>query len=148
MFRSSRLHDAKSTGSTSSCHFTSHSSRHVTDSTPPTIVSTGSRRENVLDEIRAGAERSQPAVTHNSNYIWRWDQSWEECFADHLLEVNGRGGLPLVEPVLGVLTPGTVRESTVTLHSRIRLSRVNCSALKPGGTVSADCSGSGSGLKF
>lgn len=46
----------------------------------------------------------------------------------------------MLEVFLGVvaaLPVGTVRESMVTLASLIKLSKVNCSALTPGGIPSA-----------
>lgn len=74
-------------------------------------------------------------LTHNDNVILKWDSNGDTYFAYHFLLVSGRGGLPFVEVFLGVvfvLPGGTTRESTVTLASRIKLSEVNRSALRPG----------------
>lgn len=46
--------------------------------------------------------------------------------------VNGRGGFPLLEAFLGVVPAGTVRESMVTLTTRIELSKVSFAELRPG----------------
>ncbi len=82
----------------------------------------------------------QACVTRDDNVILKSDHDNVKYFAYHFLLVSGRGGFPLLEAFLGVagvLPVGTVRELTVTLASRIKLSKVNCSALRPGGILPA-----------
>ena len=116
------------------------------------IMSTGSGShwEHILYKICANEKngRSHPFITHSDNVISKWDWNNIKCVAYHFLLVNVRGGFPLVKAFLGVvvvLPLGTVRESMVTLARRIILSKVNCSALRSGGTppASAGCWGSG-----
>lgn len=76
-------------------------------------------------------------MTNNSNVMLQFDKNHVKCFTHHFLLGNSRGGFPLLEVFLGVVVVGTVRESMVTLVSRIKLSRVNCSALTPGGIPAA-----------
>lgn len=70
---------------------------------------------------------------HHYYYYHYYDQQDFKCFPNHFLAINGRSGFPLFEVFLGVvgeLPAGTVRDSIVTLASRIKLSKVSCSALR------------------